>query len=219
MPDLFVGWPNDRMIIRQKILDVKLFSKSSRRQEVASVEETAAYRFNTPRLRIGHAIWSPALCTLGKRSFNPTAFTKQTFILLCMKACRCVRVWKYCCNITAAPSQVCGKTEECWNFCSQTSSTESLHPHCFWVRGCSSNALFTSCCKHECNRYLQPSDMDCDNDCSTYDLWICAWSVHVFQASLWYYSAALILSENLLPKQSDKNKASVSVEWWTQLTN
>lgn len=211
-----------------KMLVVKLFSKSSRRQEVPSVEETAAYRFNTPHLRIWHAIWSPALCTLGKRSFHPAAFTKQTFILLFMKAsvfpvsavvCECGNTLVGCCNITAALSQVCGKTEECWNFCSQTSSTESLHLHCFWVRWCSSNALFTSSCKHECYRYLQPSDMDCDNDCSTYDLWICAWSVHFFQASLWHYSATLILSENLQPKQSNKTKTSVSVEWWTQLTN
>lgn len=118
-----------------KMLVVKLFSKSSRRQEVPSVEETAAYRFNTPHLRIWHAIWSPAWCTLGKRSFHPTAFTKQTFILLFMKAsvfpvsavvCECGNTLVGCCNITAALSQVCGKTEECWNFCSQTSSTESL---------------------------------------------------------------------------------------------
>lgn len=65
------------------LLAVRLFSKSSSWQEVPSVEETAVYRFNTLHLTIWHAIWSPALYT---RSFHPTAFTKQTFILLYMCA-------------------------------------------------------------------------------------------------------------------------------------
>lgn len=113
-----------------------------------------------------------ALCNLRVCFLKLKRFTKQTFVLLCVEAlvfpgrglCACVEILWWT-AVRSALSRVCGKTEECWNFCRLKSDEFSRN---------SSSSLFsaqrTSTASARVLRIPQPSDMDCDNDCSTFEL-------------------------------------------------
>lgn len=180
---------NDRLLVdewQNSSDDVHLCFEHVRCQkltgQVPSVEETDAYRFNTLHLMIWHAIWSPAVCTRGKRpSTRPLSLNKRLFCSLwkrrCFKSvplCASVEIlWstavrslplfpKSVVNLKNAGISAVRRVQQKAFICTVFELDNVDQMHCF-----------TSSCKHACYRYLQPSDVDCDNDCSTYELKIC----------------------------------------------